>query len=148
MPTFASLIDCSSWSTPRRPSFSLLDSLSSLSLQGRVTLMCSRGIFFLGNCFKGHSGFQVNSAQGKRSPIVLWWFWEHTSLLREEAKLPQRHTTEPRHSISLGFRHVVVCSVPRWVPWSALKHPVNILPQHSLCAGLFTKWALDKATLS
>lgn len=51
-----------------RSSFGLLDSLRPLILRVRVTLMSRRGIIFLGNCFQGHSGFQVNRHSGLEAP--------------------------------------------------------------------------------
>lgn len=72
--------------------------------------MSSRSVLLLGNCFKGHSGFQVRSSELEAIDFPVTFLPACKSAERRgckggaaragEPKLPQGHTTEPRHSVS------------------------------------------------
>lgn len=113
--------------------------------------MSSRSILFLGNHFKGHSGFQVKSAGLEAIDFPVTFLAASKSAERGgkggaaragEPKLPQGHITEPRHTVSrlqAGCRSAVVTGEFLPIPPSVLKRPVKILPQHSLCTVLLFK---------
>lgn len=136
---------------PQEAQLQFSSQLSSLNLRIRVTLLSSRSILFLGNCFKGHSGFQVKSSGLEAIDFPVTFLAACKSAERGgrggaaragEPKLPQGHITEPRHTISglqAGCRSAVVTGEFLPISPSVLKHPIKILPQHSLCTDLLFK---------